>query len=297
MKRLRFLVLCLVITTGLVFTSCEIKQEEKTFLNSADSYLGQKKAGTSPELFAKDIVSKGSRTEGGVQFSADGKTCLVFIAKFPQGEVLLSEFKDNKWSELKKSSFSESRVVIEPIFSPDGKRIYFSSPDTSGQFDIYFVEYDGTLWGDVKNVGAPVNTIANEYHPSVLSDGSIYFCDEIGKVAVCRLANGVYQEREILPEPINMTDAKGIYGDAWVAPDESFMLLKSVRSDSVGGYDNYISHHNEDGTWGQPKNFGKNINTKFDEFAADLSPDGKYVFFGSKDNMYWVKSDFLKSLK
>ena len=57
----------------------------------------------------------------------------------------------------------------------------------------------------------------------------------------------------------------------------------------------------EDGTWTVAKNMGDTINTKTTDYAASLSPDGKYFFYtsnskGSSD-IYWVSSKIIENLR
>ncbi|MFH0758071.1 MAG: OmpA family protein [Bacteroidota bacterium] len=54
----------------------------------------------------------------------------------------------------------------EPMISPDGKRIYFSSQghNSIGGFDVFYTELqdDGT-WGEVVNMGYPLNTTDDDF--------------------------------------------------------------------------------------------------------------------------------------
>ena len=62
---------------------------------------------------------------------------------------------------------------VQPVFSPDGKRIAFASNRT-GNWDIYLMDADG------KNVEQVTATAAHEMHPSFSPDG--------GRLAYCALS-------------------------------------------------------------------------------------------------------------
>ena len=57
-----------------------------------------------------------------------------------------------------------------------------------------------------------------------------------------------------------------------------------------------------DGTWGEAIKFSENINTEVSEFAAQVSPDGKYLFFnrslGDRNvDTFWVDAKVIEQLK
>jgi len=272
-------------------------QVDQTFLNGPDAYLGQPRAGDTPEVFAKGIISLPNVNEATVNFSSDGRMCLVYIGAWPASYVMYTEFKNGKWTALARAWFSVTRPVDEPAFSADGKRIYFSSSNGGSTSDLYYIEKNDSGWGEPVNLGPPVNTSGDEFHPCVVADGSIYFTASDGKITLCRMVGGKFQPRITLPEPINLPSARDSYGDPWVAQDESFMLFKSNRTGGTGGFDDYVSFRNPDGSWGPAKNLGVKINGSGDEVSPDLSPDGKYLFFGKNGDVYWVKADFLKALR
>lgn len=60
------------------------------------------------------------------------------------------------------------------------------------------------------------------------------------------------------------------------------LYFSSNMSDSIGGYDLYVSVINSDGTLGQPMNLGSTINTIHDEKYPAFSLDNNYFFFSSK---------------
>ncbi|HTE28436.1 TPR end-of-group domain-containing protein [Flavitalea sp.] len=93
----------------------------------------------------------------------------------------------------------------------------------------------------------------------------------------------------------------------YIAPDESFLIFESQRPGGIeGSLDLYISFKNKIGSWGIPVNMGPKINSGSSERFARLSPDGKYLFFGSSRNMsdtnwgfdiFWIDAKVIDELK
>lgn len=65
-----------------------------------------------------------------------------------------------------------------PTVTADGLKMYFGSDRAGGygDYDIYVATYTGGSWGNVQNLGLPVNSAAMDAHPFVTGDGQfLYF--------------------------------------------------------------------------------------------------------------------------
>ena len=78
--------------------------------------------------------------------------------------------------------------------------------------------------------------------------------------------------------------------EAFVAPDESYILLGSFAQDSLGNADLYISY-NKNGAWQKPVNLGPTINTRARDYSPRISPDGKYLIYSSEKGFPTDKRD------
>jgi outer membrane protein OmpA-like peptidoglycan-associated protein len=77
------------------------------------------------------------------------------------------------------SPYWEGKVTI----SPDGKTLWFSSerPNGIGGKDIYKAERDTEgNWGNVQNVGEPINTVYDENAPFIHPSGKIFYFSSMG---------------------------------------------------------------------------------------------------------------------
>jgi hypothetical protein len=134
------------------------------------------------------ITTKGVNTkfwESHLMVTADNKT-YYFVSDRPGGlgrRDIYSISQDDKgnWSKPQNlgpkinSPFEEEA----PFISADGKRLYFASNSEKsiGGFDLFVSEWiDGEGWGEAKNMGAPINSCADDVFFTMTADnGTAYF--------------------------------------------------------------------------------------------------------------------------
>lgn len=256
-----------------------------------DQYLGLTPPGTTPEIFAPGVVSVSSRTDHTVAISPSGHEIFFGAGDWPTRITQYVQYKDGAWTAPDTATFSAAQSVDEVIFSPNGNRVYFYAylPGSSANAELYYSEKVGDAWGAPVIMGTPPNSTSDEWHPCVVSDGSIYFINGSGKVCRSQYSNGSYQAKVLLSTVIN--DASNSYRDPYVAPDESYIIFTSYKAGGFGNADLYISFKKADGTWTTAQNFGNTINTTVDENSADITPDGKYMTFDRNGDIYWVRID------
>jgi hypothetical protein len=76
---------------------------------------------------------------------------------------------------------------FNPEISPDGRMLLFTSlrPGGNGLGDIYVSHLVGGAWTPAVNLGDPVNSVADEYHPTLSPDGEwLYFARRVGSTGV-----------------------------------------------------------------------------------------------------------------
>ncbi len=263
-------------------------------------YFGQAPPGAAPVIFAPGFVSLTERRETKIVFSPSGTECMVGVGETGTFKILYSKYENGMWSELKPMEFNINNRIQEPFFSPDGKRIFFTS-----FADIYMVNREGQTRTLPVRLSLPVNTTAEEYHPTVTPNGTLYFCsmrdNNNPDLYRAKLENGSYSVVEKLDKIIHLPYHAW---DPFIAPDESYIIFTSIYPGGFGKEDQYISY-NINGRWTNPKNLGPKINTNKIEYGSYVSPDNKYYFFSRPEgwgtnipaDIYWVSASFIDNLK
>ena len=203
--------------------------------------------------------------------------------------------KNKQGWNIEMASFSGKYGDLEPSFSSDGKTLYFVSnrplnnTDTQTKdFDIWKTEKINGIWSEPINLGAPVNTDANEFYPSVTNNGLLYFTaaykNSKGKedIWMSKLIDGNYTSPELLSDSVNSIMYEF---NAFVSFDDSFIIFTSYgREDDLGGGDLYISKKDAAGNWTKAKNLGSKINSIALDYCPFVSFDKQYFFFTSERN-------------
>ena len=275
------------------------------------TYFGQRPPLNKPELFAPNIISKPNRYEFGCTFSKDATEFYFGVDNNGVMEIHFSNLIDGVWSPQKKLFESDSISYNDPMFSPDQKRLYFISnlsldgKKTKEDIDLWYVERESikSEWSKPINLGLPVNSDLNEYYASFTNDGTLYFASKEKSEDAPRYAfdiyrseyeNGKFQQPEILPKSINTNRYEA---DIFIAPDESYMIFCSIRKNGLGRGDLYISFKDKTGNWTDAMNMGEIINTDKHELCPFVTADGKYLFYTSNQDIYWVSMNILEKYK
>ena len=106
--------------------------------------------------------------------------------------------------------------------------------------------------------------------------------------------NGAFQPSKKLGVAINSSSYEA---DVFVAPDESYVIFAANRPGGLGSGDLHVSFRNTDGTWTPSKSLGNTVNTETDDFCPYVSADGKYLFYASRGDVYWVSTEVFKKLR
>jgi hypothetical protein len=127
-----------------------------------------------------------------------------------------------------------------------------------------------------------LNTNLHDAAVSISADGTQLFIYKntgsgggdlfLSKLDGKRWMPGVYQ---------NGLNSKEWDGSACFLPDNKRAIISSERKGGFGGRDLYIAERLANNKWGNIKNLGPLINSKYDEDAPFVTADGKILFFAS----------------
>ena len=295
MKSLKniFKLLSSVLVVGLLLYSCN-QQNTKDTVNSQSTglsgpYLGQKSPGTTPEIFASGIIST-DLDERDLTMTLDGKEIYfsVLSKKFNRrvSNIVCVKQINGVWSKPEMASFSGQFLGdIEPFIQADGKRLYFVSErplvegeDNKYRHNIWYVNKTENGWSKPIPIGEPINGQGAVYYPALTKSGTMYFSrvneDKSELVYRSKFVDGSFAEPEL--QDLHVNNAS----NAFISPDEDFLIVPTVVvNNTVGNDDYYVSFRDENDNWSELINLGNTINTPGWDFCPSLSPDGKYFFF------------------
>ena len=289
------------------WVSASVIEKARPFPALKGDYLGQMEPGLKPEVFAPGVVSTKKKELNSV-FTPDAKEFYFTVQEPPRGwTIMVMKREGDVWTKPRPADFSGTWSDVDHFLTPDGKKMYFCSNRpldgkgaTQNNFDIWMVERKGEGWSEAQNMGAPINSPENEFYPSVAKDGTIVFQSwrtgsKGGRdIYRARLTDGVYKTAESLGPPISTDLAEG---DALISPDGDFIILSVERPDGLGAGDLCASFRGKDGSWSEPRNMGGEINTKANENCPIISPDGKFLFYTSAGDIYWVSSKIIDAFR
>jgi hypothetical protein len=268
-------------------------------------YFDLPSPGKEAQIFAKGIVSADALEHSAPAISKENDVILWCLLDSPM-YILESRKVNGKWTKPVRPSFSsENADDVYPRFSPDGKTLYFSSrrplPDGFPKLEdmwLWKVEKTQDGWGKPTPLDPAIcNGVA--YAHAITASGHLYYSfrkdgGKIFDITAISVNNP--------SEKINMPDVNtsGYEDGPFVSPNEDFIIFESNRPGGLGSNDLFICF-NQAGIWTEPINMGTKINTESSERFAGLSPDGKYLFWGSSrnndNNIYWIEASVIDELR
>lgn len=278
-------------------------------LGAAHQIDAQKK----PEPFLSAIFG-GIANVRDIAISADGSE-IYFTAESPKKDfstILVMRGKGNKWSAPEIASFSGKYRDLEPFLSPDGLQLFFASarPNDANStqpkdVDIWRVTRSTitNTWSEPENLGNTINTIKDEYYPSVATSGNLYFTrfaeDKSRKedIFISRWENGKYSAPQALSDSVN---SKTYEFNAFIAPDESYILFTSYgRSDDMGGGDLYVARRDKQGVWQPAQHLGNDVNSTKIDYCPFVDKNGVLYFTSERNEIpaYQEKKTTWKGLQ
>ncbi|MFC1726134.1 hypothetical protein ACFL4T_10945 [candidate division KSB1 bacterium] len=264
-------------------------------------YLGQIPPGKTPKVFAPEIISM--EVHGGLVFSPDGKE--VYWDLMDGKNILFMKLKNKKWTEPAEVSFHSEYKTSDPVFSIDGKKMFFNStfPLTSTQKDyeekIWVVERQNNGWSEPRPLNNAVNSLSRiHWQLSVAANGNLYFGAD-SDVYMAKPVNGEYKLVEKLGTAVN---TEFIDQAPYIAPDESYLIFSRHGGD-IKYSDLFISFKDGDGNWTEAKNIGEPVNSSGNDICAHVTADGKYLFYNrnhgpnGKLTVFWVSASIIYDLR
>jgi hypothetical protein len=261
----------------------------------AGSYLGQTPPGNTPKPFPL-FVNEGFFAAERIAISNDGRNIYYSEIKgyYPiRGEnIKRYTFADGKWN----GPF-DLFVGFGPALSLAGDTMYFERKDAENKSMTYISVRNESGWGNPKRILTRLDKAhyyqftkkGNHYISSIAGNGT-------GMNDWCKIIiTGTDSTASSLGRPLN-TGGENL--DFFVSRDESYMIVTNRPALA-------ISYRKNDGTWTNPRVFGKKIDFGLGSWGPWVTTDNKYLFYstGTKPDysdvkVYWVRIDnVIDSLK
>ncbi|NKI31831.1 ankyrin repeat domain-containing protein [Croceivirga thetidis] len=266
-------------------------------------YLGQEPPGSTAKVFAPNFIST-EEYEFGSVFNKAGTEFYYGVDTGNGNEIRYSRLEGEEWSKPFTLLAHERYGYNDPFLSPDEKRLYFISNRTiDGQgeakdIDIWYIEKEGNGWSQPINAGPNINSEKEEYYISFTNEGTMYFASDKNQshhdIYFSKYVDGEFQKAVKLGEAIN---TEAYEADVFVNPNEQYLIFCAQRNEGMGRGDLYISFKQTDGSWSTSVNMGEKINSEGHELCPFVTADGNYLFYTSKQDIYWISTSVFETLK
>lgn len=220
----------------------------------------------------------------------DSESNTLYFTK--SGKIYQSkETADSTFSEPELVSFSKEYNNSAPYIFKNGEAMLFTSNrplpfSTKKKKNLWITLKDSAgSWIEPMSLGSPVNIDSlGEYHAAISSKANVFFVSYnrpggFGRSDLYKATpNGDKYIVENLGEVIN---TKASEADAYIHPDEEYLLFASTdREDSFGADDIYITIQ-KDGAWSKPQNLGAKVNSFAFDYGAWINQNEEYFYFNS----------------
>ncbi len=179
----------------------------------------------------------------------------------------------------------------------DGEYLYFTRKNPSNSMtidrgqefeeDFYQAARIDTGWRKAQELGPPINTHGNEGALNISPDGKYLFfagCNRDDGYGSCdiywsRRTGNRWSEPQNLGETVNSPqwDSQPSFSS-----DGRTLFFASKRPGGKGSSDIWLTRLLDNGTWSVPENLGDSVNTRVEEMAPFIHPDGRTLYFASR---------------
>jgi outer membrane protein OmpA-like peptidoglycan-associated protein len=299
----------------------------ETILFLADTYMKSRQYAPAAEIYLKLVESHPHPNrvwlhlaESNFELNQYGKT-LQFVNKYLEHPQIPPQSKENG-EALKRNSLFAIEHINKPIdiqltnlgsgvnspmdeyhpsMTADGLNLVFTRMD--GIKEDLFISTrnsENEAWSKARSISSFVNTGHNEGAHNLSADGSILLltiCNKVGGEGSCDIYY-TYKKLNDWVVPINI--GKPINSRFWesqpsLSADMKRLYFTSNRPGGYGGKDIWVSHLQDDRSWGEPVNLGPTINTPMDEQSPLIHFDGETLYFSSYGHAGMGKEDLFMS--
>lgn len=203
-----------------------------------------------------------------------------------QNDLFVSLREGDQWGrpaalfQLNTALYNE----LNPTFSPDGSRIFFTSDRAggSGEFDIWTSEFISSSWSTPVPLGPEINTSNSEWYAAVDADG-IYVSARTesgqnrGDIFYAPGSYPNYAVRAVIPALATPNREMSVY------PIAALKELYITRGSDGAPFDDIWLSIYEDGAWMPPTRVQCDVNTSEYEQYPTLNYSDYELLFASRN--------------
>lgn len=277
------IIIGIIITLVMISNTCSLHTK---FSILKGPYLGQQPPGMTPEIFAPRIVSSEDHIEMGCTWSPDLKE--FYFARSKTSE-LISNWSiwcvrkiDGVWTEPQVVPFSGVYRDFGPFIPPQGNCLIFirrNNKENKTIMGSWITDRKGSTWSKPRFFHEAYDLTTKDFRTFYFSTGR---SEETGQdIGQMTFDNGVFSNPVKLPGELNTPEFEA---HACLSLDGTYMLFDRTKS-------TFVSFLHDDGTWSKGYDLGRKYH------IPSISPEGKYLFFESNGDIYWVDARVIEDLK
>ncbi len=173
-----------------------------------------------------------------------------------------------------------NRQQSNAVLSGDGKQLAFVTKLPF--YDaIFYTEKEGGSWKEPRNLTPEIKVDGGTYPTCMSFDGKEMYLYKLdgynGNLYVTRLENGKWTE----PVELKGLNTKYWESHASISKDKQTLYFSSNRPGGYGDLDIYVSKRISDFEWGEPRNLGATVNSRYNDDTPFITEDGKSLYFSS----------------
>jgi hypothetical protein len=200
---------------------------------------------------------------------------------------------------------NDGYVNVNPMFSEDGKSLYFSKEDHpsnvsgNGDMDVWKAVLRNGKWELVNKAKLSLNTVSNELVIGTGGSDLVYVLryskgetESLTALHAYKIIGDSLVKHHFISIPY-LEKFSGYFG-FFVAPDESYVLFSMKGSFTLGKEDLYVILRKGEG-WSEAIHLGAAVNSANFEMSPFMTRDSKYLFFASDGHKGFGDADLFFS--
>jgi len=244
-------------------------------------------------------------------YKADEQTVQISYDALLEREIKSCSYARNiDFSEMTEESENLGNAINSPAdeylptLTGDGRWLIFTS-NRGGENILMSKTNNAGDWMPARSISKAINTPRNEGMAKLTVCGrTIYFsaCGWENVEGGCDIFEADFDTQNDFAVVDDVRPSKGLNSRKWdsqpaISCDGKTMYFASTRPGNKGGTDLWMSTLADDGLWEPPVNMGDVINTKGDEEAPYIAPDGVTLYFSSDGHPGFGDADIFRTVR